>query len=36
MGSGSSDIDRLMKEREELMVTGCYTKDDPLIIELDR
>ena len=28
--------DRLMKEREELLQTGCYGKDDLLIRELDR
>lgn len=32
----TSEIDRLVRERDDLLVTGCYTKDDPLIIELDR
>jgi hypothetical protein len=32
----TSEVDRLMKEREDLLKTGCYTPDDPLIIELDR
>ena len=33
---GGSELDRLMKEREDLVRTGCYTQDDPLIQELDR
>lgn len=42
MGNGnngismSSEIDRLAKERDDLLKTGCYTPDDPLIRELDR
>lgn len=28
--------DRLMREREELLHSGTYTKDDLLIRELDR
>lgn len=31
-----SEADRLMKEREDLLRSGCYTTDDPLIMELDR
>lgn len=33
---GNSDLDRLIRERDDLMKLGCYTPDDPLIIELDR
>jgi len=32
----NSEADRLVKERDELLKTGCYIPDDPLIIELDR
>jgi hypothetical protein len=28
--------DRLMKEREELLESGCYTLEDPLIKEIER
>lgn len=31
-----SDFERLSKERAELVETGCYTPDDPLIQEMDR
>jgi len=31
-----SDVDRLIKEKEDLLRSGCYTTDDPLIMELDR
>ena len=31
-----SDYQRLVQERAELVETGCYTKDDPLIQEMDR
>ena len=31
-----TDIDRIIKERDELLGTGCYTPDDPMIIELER
>lgn len=31
-----SDVDRLQREREDLLRSGCYTPDDPLIMELDR
>ena len=34
--SMSSEIDRLVRERDDLLVSGCYNKDDPLIIELNR
>jgi len=30
------EVDRLMKEREELLSTGCYQNDDPLILDFDR
>jgi hypothetical protein len=33
---GSSEIERLLKEREELLKTGIYSNEDPLIMELDR
>lgn len=33
---GSSEVERLMREREELIRSGAYTNDDPLIQELDR
>ena len=33
---GACEWDRLMKEREDLMQTGTYTADDPLIKEIDR
>ena len=31
-----SEVDRLIRERDDLLRSGCYTQDDPLIIELDR
>lgn len=31
-----SEIDRLVREKEDLMRCGLYTPDDPLIMELDR
>lgn len=34
--SGGCEWERLMKERSELLESGCYTHDDPLIMELDR
>ena len=34
--NGACEWDRLMKEREELLKTGAYTEDDPLIKEIDR
>ena len=34
--TGNAEIDRLLKEKNDLMGTGCYTNDDPLIIEIDR
>jgi hypothetical protein len=34
--SMTSEVERLMRERDDLLKTGCYTHDDPLIIELDR
>ena len=33
---GACEWDRLMKEREELLQSGVYTNDDPLIKEIDR
>jgi len=33
---GSSELERLLKEREELLRTGIYSNEDPLIMELDR
>lgn len=35
-GGGACEWDRLMKEKEELLSCGAYTKDDPLIKEIDR
>lgn len=35
-GNGACEWDRLMREREELLGTGTYTADDPLILEIDR
>lgn len=34
--TGVSEIDRLMQEKEALLATGCYTDDDPLIMDFDR
>jgi len=31
-----TDLQRLQGEKEELIQAGCYTKDDPLIQEMDR
>ena len=33
---GACEWDRLMKEREELLKTGSYSEDDPLIKEIER
>ena len=33
---GACEWDRLMKEREELLKSGAYTEDDPLIQEISR
>ena len=33
---GPCEWDRLMKEREELLQSGCYTHEDPLIKEIER
>ena len=33
---GACEWDRLMREREELLQTGTYTADDPLIKEIER
>lgn len=30
------DLDRLKRERAELLDAGCYSPDDPLILEMDR
>ena len=35
-GTLNSEMDRLKREREDLLRSGCYTPDDPLIMELDR
>lgn len=35
-GKGPCEWDRLMKEREELLQSGCYTPEDPLIKEIER
>ena len=32
---GACEWDRLMKEREELLKTGSYSEDDPLIKEIE-
>jgi hypothetical protein len=34
--NGNDELDRLIREREDLMRTGCYSNDDPLIQELER
>jgi hypothetical protein len=34
--NGSDELDRLIRERDDLLQTGSYTPDDPLIQELDR
>ena len=31
-----TELERLIVEREELVGTGCYTDEDPLIQEMDR
>ena len=33
---GGCEWDRLMREREDLLQTGTYTVEDPLIKEIDR
>ena len=33
---GACEWDRLMQEREELLQTGTYTAEDPLIKEIER
>ena len=30
------DLERLKRERAELLDAGCYSPDDPLILEMDR
>ena len=35
-GATTSEFERLKREREDLLRSGCYTPDDPLILELDR
>ena len=35
-GTGPCEWDRLMKEREELLQSGCYGPEDPLIKEIER
>lgn len=32
----NSEVERIIRERDDLLKTGCYTSDDPLIMELDR
>lgn len=34
--TGNAEIDRLIKEREELMSLGLYTESDPMIQDIDR
>jgi len=34
--TGGDNWERLMREREELLTSGCYSQDDPLIREMDR
>jgi len=34
--NGNDELYRLIMEREDLMRTGCYSNDDPLIQELER
>ena len=36
VGQTMSDADRLIKERDDLLRSGCYIPDDPLIMELER
>jgi hypothetical protein len=33
---GATEIERLLRERQDLISSGTYTVDDPLIQELDR
>ena len=33
---GACEWDRLMQERDDLLKTGTYTEDDPLIKEIER
>jgi hypothetical protein len=35
-GLSMSEVDRLVKERDDLLRSGCYTTSDPLIMELER
>ena len=35
-GGPRGDVERLTNERSQLVETGAYGNDDPLIIELDR
>ena len=30
------EVERLMREKDDLLRSGCYTPDDLLIMELDR
>jgi hypothetical protein len=34
--SGGTEIERLMRERQDLVQSGNYTVDDPIIQEFDR
>jgi hypothetical protein len=36
MKAPHTELDRLIQEREELVGSGCYTVEDPLIQEMDR
>ena len=36
VSGGACEWDRLMAERSELIDSGCYQADDPLIREIDR
>jgi hypothetical protein len=35
-GKGACEWDRLMRERNEMVNSGCYDEKDPVIMELDR
>ncbi len=36
VGGGNHEVERLTRERNDLLEAGCYTVDDPVIQELDR
>lgn len=35
-GTMNTEVERLTREKDDLLRSGCYTTDDPLIMELDR